>query len=394
MKILALTDLSPVPSSDAGSPRLFEFMNVLAKRHELTLGLIKGKPHKEAHRVFQNVEVASCVPERISLHRRFMHSISGRAYCDERIRRPAYHRALQSWIEKQIEKYCPDMLYFSGLASAVYLPENLSIPVCVDFVDALELLFDRKASLSQSALERFRLSREASALKKLQLEIARKAQLSLFISPVDEQTLDGEGVKTAVVPNGVASDYFSFKREGRKSDQILFFGVLGYEPNIDAARFICEEILPEIRKMGENPRVLLVGHHPKEQVLALSKLGQIEVLGDVPDMRPYLWDSTVFLCPMRIGAGLKNKILIAASAGLPTVATSLALEGIAFNSGKEIFIADKVEDIAKATVSLLKNPSLQTEIAHAACETVAENYSWEIVGKRLEYFLLSLIESS
>ena len=100
-----------------------------------------------------------------------------------------------------------------------------------------------------------------------------------------------------------------------------------FPPNIDAARRLCTEILPRIRMNGASPRVCLVGRDPAAEVRAL-KGPDVEVTGTVSDIRPYLEKAAVFACPMKLGSGIKNKILQAWAVGLPVVASPQSLGGL------------------------------------------------------------------
>jgi glycosyltransferase involved in cell wall biosynthesis len=115
----------------------------------------------------------------------------------------------------------------------------------------------------------------------------------------------------------------------------------------------------------------------------------IDVTGRVPDVQPYLAQSTVFVCPLRMGAGLKNKVLEALAAGIPVVATPLSFDGINTEHGRDALVAE-VNTMADLVISLLKNPDLQRQLAHNGRRLLEECYSWGHVASEYEALYQSL----
>ena len=149
------------------------------------------------------------------------------------------------------------------------------------------------------------------------------------------------------------------------------------------------EVLPLIWRARPAVRLLVVGRHPPRSVLRLAKDSRIEVTGLVSDMRPYLWKSTVGLAPMRIAAGMQNKVIEGMAAGLPMVITSAANEGIGA-SQENVCIADDPEDMAAAVLGLLGDPHAARRLGESAQRFAAANWSWEHHFDQLESILQDL----
>ena len=98
---------------------------------------------------------------------------------------------------------------------------------------------------------------------------------------------------------------------------------MGYHPNVDAACFLAEEIMPLVRRQHPTARLLVAGTTPAPRVLALAS-AHVEVSGWVPDIRAAYASARVFVAPMRVGTGLQNKLLEAMAMQLPCVTTPLA----------------------------------------------------------------------
>jgi glycosyltransferase involved in cell wall biosynthesis len=111
---------------------------------------------------------------------------------------------------------------------------------------------------------------------------------------------------------------------------------------------------------------------------------KIQVSGTVPDIRPYFWDSSVSIVPLRIGGGTRLKIYEAMAAKIPMVSTTIGAEGLPVLHGKNIFLADTPESFARHTLELLDSATLRSDMAANAWNMVSAEYSWEHAARVFE----------
>src|SRR5262249_20598440 len=111
------------------------------------------------------------------------------------------------------------------------------------------------------------------------------------------------------IPNGVDLDYFTNTDAAEEEQSCVFVGALDYLPNIDAAVWFCQEVWPRVRKECPQARFRVVGRRPAPEVLELGKQAGVEVIGQVPDVRPYVARAAVTVVPLRIARGIQNKAL-------------------------------------------------------------------------------------
>ena len=119
---------------------------------------------------------------------------------------------------------------------------------------------------------------------------------------------------------------------------------------------------------------------------------QIKVTGHVPDVKPYLEQASVFVCPLRVGAGLKNKILEALAMGIPVVATPLSVDGIAVRNG-ESAIVTAVDDIGQKTIELLNDSDLRERLSRNGRALIEARYSWEKTASSYEALYKEICEN-
>ena len=187
----------------------------------------------------------------------------------------------------------------------------------------------------------------------------------------------------AVVPNAVDLDYFAPSNTPAEPHTVIFSGTLNYRPNLDAARYLIADIWPLVRQRYPNARLTLTGSHDGVDILPLTRPG-VRLLGEVPDIRPYISGAAAVAVPIRIGGGTRLKVLEALAMGKATVSTAAGCEGVAVRDGEHLMIADEASGFASRIFEVFENPGLRDALGQAGRHLIETRYSWALAGARLE----------
>lgn len=214
-----------------------------------------------------------------------------------------------------------------------------------------------------------------------------RVDLATFVSRQDADSFIRRhpGVHVAFLPGGVDMTHFarnSTTVNASDPPSITFVGSMGHFPNQDAAIYLIRSIAPHLWKTHPSVRFDVVGCNPPEAVCRLAG-PNVHVTGYVDDVRRVLWDTTVVMAPMRIGTGVKNKILEAWAAGTPVVTTPLACQGITARNEENLLIAGSPEGLAHAAVRLIQDGRLRAKIAAGGLETVRRHHDWSVIASQL-----------
>ena len=191
-------------------------------------------------------------------------------------------------------------------------------------------------------------------------------------------------VPIAVIGNGVDFDYFVASDGNAGPPTLLYVGTMDYYPNIDAIHYFFRKIHPHLLELLPEVLVKVVGHNPPGDILAWQRLRGVEIVGSVPDVRPYLARTTATFVPLRLGSGTRLKILESIAAGRPVVSTTVGAEGLGLRHREHILIADEPEEFARQAADLLVNGDLRQRLVAAGRSFVASLYSWQALGEQFE----------
>ena len=171
---------------------------------------------------------------------------------------------------------------------------------------------------------------------------------------------------------------------GEKPGTVLFVGDFSHRPNVDAARWLVEEIMPSLRGRAAGVRLLLVGRSAPGEIRDLS-VADVEVVGEVPAIAPFLETAAVVIAPVRIGGGMRMKVLQALASGKAVVTTSRGAEGFTLVGDDPPFVvAEDADAIASETARLLDNPAARRALGERARAFAAEHFSADAYARRLE----------
>jgi glycosyltransferase involved in cell wall biosynthesis len=195
--------------------------------------------------------------------------------------------------------------------------------------------------------------------------------------------------RVSAVPTGVDVDYF---KPGPVGDvpvaDLVFVGSMDWLPNVDGVLYFSREILPLIRRHKPDCTLAVVGRNPAREIVELENPDSgIRVTGTVADIRPYFWNSSISIVPLRIGGGTRLKIFEAMAAGVPVVSTSIGAEGLPVSSGEDCYISDSPRDFADRCLELLGDAQLRSRIASAGSQLVSSRCSWEAASRCFEQIL-------
>lgn len=223
---------------------------------------------------------------------------------------------------------------------------------------------------------------EANRLHRYEKDIFRCFDHTFLISEVDRRFLLGDSEhatqRTSIVTNGVDLDELPYQFAPTGQD-LVFIGNMSAVPNQDAVQYVATEILPLVRRRYPGSQLRVIGRIPSKLQSYFQHLPGVKVMGEVPSIAQAAHGGAVGVCPMRLGAGVQNKLLEYMALGLPAVTTTMGLEGIQAQPGQDVWLADTPELFADEVIALLDNRAAAEVTAQAARRYVERHHAWSSV---------------
>ena len=277
---------------------------------------------------------------------------------------------------EELAGFRPDAIHVSLARMAPYLPPAGGPHRHLDLVDALSVNMRRRAQGSKGPMAAA-LHAEARLMQRYEAASVAAADTSSLVSDADRTAAPGLE-SCAVVPNGVDTDALAFRSPAERPPVLLFFGNLGYFPNLEPARVAAEEVLPIVRRSVPDATLRLVGARPAPAVRRLGELDGVDLVGPVDEMAPAIHGAAVALLPMYSGSGMNNKVVEAMSAGTPVVTNATALRGVpGTRPGVDHLRADTPAQLAEACVALLQDGARREAVAREARSLVERSFGWD-----------------
>jgi len=386
LRVLVLDEYFPFPPISGKPIRSWNLLRRLAQRHDITF-LCHGHPTEEqrqaAARAGMRVESVDGIgPDAgLGLYARLLvNLLSPYPYSVSK----HYTARFREKLRAVLAAGSFDLVHCEWTPYARYV-SGLAVPTLIATHNIESQIWQRRAESAGNPLARWFFHSQAAKMERFERRALARATSVTGVSTADaEQAKAWGAARATVVDNGVDLEHFTPSGEGN-GERAVFVGALDWFPNVDAAQYFADAILPLALRRTPAMKVKIIGRKAPEALRsALAGRPGIDFAGEVPDTRPHLAEAGIVIVPLRIGGGSRLKILEALAMGKAVVSTSVGAEGLAVTPGKDILIADQPEEFAQAMARLAESPELRRELGRNGRELVEQKYGWDALSLKAE----------
>ena len=391
MKILFLTAHLPYPPLSGGRRREFELISRLSKNFEIHLCSITKSWGTDS--MYTNDLLQYCTS--VNLFKADAPTNKKQYGIYPHQMKKQMSEKASSYISFLLKNQSFDVVHIEGYYLVQHVPMKPEVPILLVEHNIEHLLALQRFMVAITQQEKSYFWSEYIMTLKWERLMWKRATVCVALTNEDKITMERlePNIDIRMIPDGsdhlkkidvfttLLSNSFEHSLISNNCPSILFVGNFAYEPNIDAALYFSRQIFPLILKDVPDAKLFLVGNAPPPEICSLTSSKQIEVTGSVASLIPFYKHADVVICPLRIGGGVKVKVLEALSFGKAIVSTSVGTQGLDLLTHKAIAIADDPTDFAENVVRLLVQPKerhIQEQEALAYARTLP---SWDQVSE-------------
>ncbi|CBL44194.1 Putative glycosyltransferase [gamma proteobacterium HdN1] len=373
-RLLILTPRFPYPVVGGDRLRIYQVCKALSERFSLTLlSLCETDAEMTmplpADGVFDRVE-------RVFLSRSRSYLNTLLALGSTTPLQVAYYRS--SDFAKAVDRLMPehDGVLSHLIRCAEYVKES-DKPRILEMTDAISLNYERVRQLKNAGGLKAQIYRlESRRLLAYERRIVDAFDLTVLVSETDKVHLVGaQHDKVMVCSNGVALEHLPFRERHDSQPVIVYIGNMASVQNMDACLYFARDVMPLVtQRVRATFRV--VGRISDGDAERLRAFPNVEVTGAVDGVAEAVEDARLGVCPVRLGAGVQNKVLEYMALGLPVVTSSIGLEGFEAQPERDLLVADTPKEYAEAISRIWDNDAMKEQLAINGHAYVNTHHCW------------------
>ncbi len=391
MKILMVTPYVPYPPSSGGQIRTYNLLKYLSQNNEITLvALYKNDEEKKYEsylkKYCKNIYLCKRPSSPWQFKNIFKTIFSSSPFLVVR----NYSDEAKTIINKLLRSEKFDVIHAETFYVMPHIPETKVPTVLVEQTIEYKVYKHFVNSLPFYLRMLVYFDIDIMKLKYWERFYWKKANAVVVVSSSDEKLIKNEEplLKTSIIPNCVGDEMIIEKLEEKdlRSPTIFFQGNFFWLQNVEAAKFIIDQIYPQLVKELPNVKIIIAGQNAKKLGDLIDK--SIKIINIEPDninkVKELFRENTLFIAPIFGPGGTRLKILAAMGSGMPVISSVTGIVGLEVTDNKDVVIAnDPIVFISKIK-RLLTNKNFYEKIRKNAYNLVKEKYQWNQTAKELE----------
>ncbi len=397
MKILQLCHKPPVPAVDGGCLAMYNIARgLIDEGHELTILTIETHKHplrKEEvdHAFAESTRINSVfVDTRINVVDAFSSLVTDDSYNISRFFSSDFDIELTVILQK--EKF--DVIHLESLFMTPYIPtirRNSKAKVVLRSHNLEHIIWERLAGSTRNVLKRSYLQLLSRQIRKHETAVLADIDGLASITPEDSAKYIDLGIQKPLItiPFGLYLDDYPMADSKPTYPGLFHLGSMDWKPNEEGIQWLLESLWPLIVQKTPYLKLHLAGRNMPDWMKDMG-LDSVIVDGEVPDARQYIRDHEVMIVPLLSAGGMRVKIIEGMAMGKTVISTTIGAEGIDYEDGVHLLIANTPEEFRKVTHQLFSQPERISQIGRNARKLVEERYNYRVQGARLVNFYKSL----
>jgi glycosyltransferase involved in cell wall biosynthesis len=389
MRILMLINRVPWPLTDGGSVMYYQYIKGYVEAGcEVTVAALNTTKHYVdpiPHELSSIAKVHTTkVDNRVKPIPAFLNLFSDKSYHVERFISAGFEAMLKGLLQNNTY----DVISCETIFMAPYLNviRNNSKALLVLRQHNVEfMIWETLARGETNPLRKWYLSLLAKRLKQYEQKILKSFDALTVVTANDKRHFEEMGYTGGIHIGPLGLSVIKSDRQPQPAS-LFHIGSMEWEPNKEAIRWFVRQVWPIIREEYPQASFHLAGRKLTDDI-GLSGIDGVALHGEVPDVWHFMQEYRIMVVPLFSGSGIRVKILEGMAAGKAVITTSLGAQGIGYEDGKNILIADTANEFCHHIGQLINNPLLCNTIGNEAQKLIEKEYGTsKVITEMLRFY--------
>jgi glycosyltransferase involved in cell wall biosynthesis len=309
-----------------------------------------------------------------------------------------YDSAFERLLIREVRNNTYDIIQFEGLFVAPYLEsvrKNTKARLVYRAHNIEHQVWERLALQKNDPIKRWFLKLIARRIKKYELQHLNSFDAIAVFTQQDKKTMENYGAKQniEVIPVGINMDSYLPDPKKIEFPSLFFLGSLSWMPNREGIEWFLENFHNDLVNGELRTRFYVAGNDIPEQFDEYEAMGKIFIQGEVDDALEFVNSKAIMIVPLLSGGGMRVKIVEGMAMQKCIISTSLGAEGINYNDGGNILIADTREEFFKAIKRCIADEEFCKNIGLNARRMIESQHDIHAISTRLVMFYKKVLAS-
>ena len=387
-RILFLTTELPYPLNNGGKIRTYNMIKSMYNSYQIDLVCFSedkcDSEINELKKMCTSVSVVEKIytnssSKVILIKNLIISAVKNKPFVIEKFKDEIYKKKVEELLKQNKYK----AIIVDHLQIASYIEKITDNKIILSQHNCEYLILKRRYEKEKNLLKKLYIWNEYQKTKRYERKICRMVNKVIMLSNEDKEFLickDYLGKNIEILPISVESNYIK-STHNEKINNILFLGTMSWFPNEQGVLWFIKEAWDDIKREFPECKLYIVGNKPSKEIVECSN-DDIIVTGYVEDINEYIEKCDVCVIPLFIGGGMRVKILECMSKGIPCISTSIGAEGIEYEDGNDILIANTSKEFVKA-LNEIENYNNRIRISNNAKKLINIKYSLKVLTNGL-----------
>ena len=255
------------------------------------------------------------------------------------------------------------------------------------------MIWQRLAIIEKRFFKKLYLNILAKRLKREEIQAFKEVDAIYTVTDNDIKLIRAFGIDKPIefVPTGVdVSKDLSTEGANTEYPSLFHLGALDWMPNLEAVKWILDNVWPSLFSEFPKLKFYIAGRRPAQWLLDLQMNG-VEVVGEVDDAAAFIKSKAIMPVPLFSGSGMRVKIIEGMMLKKAIVSTSIGIEGIIHNDGKDVLIANTAQEFIDGIRKLIWDKNFYEKLCFNARENAKRHYSNKVLAQKLNAFLFEIL---